>query len=103
MRKKHFIDGLEAPDLPIMGYHARRLVHCDCTWDEDELMHLSRAFVWRASERGERSTNLLAAFASGVHQAFHIASWMRTDENFRRCVCGTYTRDFRIELAFRSK
>ena len=84
--KKHFTDGLEARDLPIMGYHARRLVHCNCTWDEDELMHLSRAFVWRASGRGERSTNILAAFASEVNQVFRIAPWMRTDENFRRCL-----------------
>ena len=86
MWKKHFMDGLEAPDLPIMAYHARRLVYCNCTWDEDELMHLSRAFVWRASGRGERPTYLLAAFASEVHQAFHIAPWMGTDENFRRCL-----------------
>ena len=86
MWKKHFMDGLDAPDLPIMGYHARRLVHCNCTWDEDELMHLSRAFVWRASERGERSTNLLASFASEVHQVFHTTPWMGTDENFRRCL-----------------
>jgi hypothetical protein len=82
------MDGLEAPDLPIMGYYARRLVHCNCTWDEDELMHLSRAFVWSASGRGdsERSTNLLAAFASEVHHMFHIAPWTRTDETFRRCL-----------------
>ena len=86
MWKKHFMDGLEAQDLPIMGYHARRLVYCNCTWDEDEFMHLSRAFVWHASGCGERPTNLLATFASEVHQVFHIAPWTRTDENFRRCM-----------------
>ena len=94
MWKKHFMNGLEAPDLPIMGYHARRLVHCNCTWDEDELMHLSRAFVWRASGCGERSTNLLAAFASEVHQAFHIAPWMGTRENFRRCLWNVIRETF---------
>ena len=84
---KHFMGGSEAPDLAIMGYHARRLVHCNCTWDEDELMHLSRAFVWRASGRNERPTNLLAAFASEVHQVFHIYTpWTGTDENFRCCL-----------------
>ena len=86
MWRKHFMDGSEAPNLPIMGYHARRLVRCNCTWDDDELMHLSRAFVWRASGRGERPTNLLAAFASEVLQVFHIVPWMGTDENFRRCL-----------------
>ena len=84
MWKRHFMDGLEAQDLPIMGYHARRLVYCNCTWDEDELMHLSRAFVWHASGCGERPTSLLAAFASEVHQVFHIAPW--TGTNFRRCM-----------------
>ena len=84
--KNHFTDGLEASDLPIMAYQARRLVHCNCTWDEDELMHLSRAFVWCASGRGERPTNLLAAFASEVYQVFHITPWMGTEENFRRCL-----------------
>jgi hypothetical protein len=49
-------------------------------------MHLSRAFVWSASGRGERPTSPLAAFASEVHQVFHIARWMGTDENFRRCL-----------------
>jgi hypothetical protein len=86
MWKKHFVDGLEAPDLSIMGYHARRLAHSNYTWDEDELMHLSRAFVWRALGRGKRPTNVLAAFASEVHRVFHIAPWMGTDENFRRCL-----------------
>ena len=91
--KTHFVDGLEAPDLSIMSYHARRLVYCNCTWDEDELMHLSRAFVWRASKH-ERPTNLLAAFASEVHRVFHIVPWMRTDENFRCCLWGVVRETF---------
>ena len=86
MWKKQFMDGSEAPDLPIMGFYARRLVHCNCIWDEDELMHLSRAFVWRAKGRGERPTDPLAAFASQVHHVFHIAPWTGTDENFRLCL-----------------
>lgn len=84
--KKHFTDGLKAPDLPIMGFYARRLVHCGCEWDEDELMCLSRALVWRASERGENPTEPLAAFASQVYQVFHVAPWTGVDENFRRCL-----------------
>ncbi|KAF8812043.1 hypothetical protein BYT27DRAFT_7088129, partial [Phlegmacium glaucopus] len=84
---KHFHDGLEAPDLPTMSSYARRLVHFDCIWDEDELMHLSCAFVWRASKCGQRPTDLLAAFASEVHRIFHIAPpWTETSENFERCL-----------------
>ena len=84
--RKHFNDGLEAPDLAIMGFHARRLVHCNCTWDEDELMHLSRAFMWRAMGRGEKPTEPLAVFASEVHRLFQITPWMGTDEHFRCCM-----------------
>ena len=39
--KKHFTDGLEVSDIPIMRSHARRLVHCNCTWDEDTSSVLS--------------------------------------------------------------
>ena len=39
--KNHFTDGLEALDIPIMRSHARRLVHCNCTWDEDTSRVLS--------------------------------------------------------------
>lgn len=103
MWNKHFTDGLEAPDLPIMGFYARKLVHCNCVWDEDELLHLSRAFVWRASERGERPTDPLAAFASEVHRVFSIAPWMRTDENFRRCLwaiaCETFVSSWHFKVS----
>ena len=102
--KKHFTDGLEALDIPIMGSHARRLVHCNCTWDEDELMHLSRAFLWCASGCGGRSTNLLAAFASEVYQVFHITPWMGTEENFRCClwdvVRETFVSSWHFEVSF---
>ena len=85
MWEKDLTEGLEAPDLTIMGFYARKLVHCDCPWDEDELMHLSRAFVWRASKSGERPTDRFAAFASEVRRVF-CGPWTRTDDNFRRCV-----------------
>jgi hypothetical protein len=100
MWKKHFTDGSEARDLLIMGYHARRLVHCNCTWDEDELTHLSRAFVWRASGCGERSTYLLATFASEVRQVFRIAPWMGTDESFRRCLWDVVRETFVLNWHF---
>ena len=39
--KNHFTDGLEASVIPIMRSHARGLVHCNCTWDEDTSRVLS--------------------------------------------------------------
>lgn len=102
---KHFNDGLQALDLPIMNFHARRLVHCNCIiWDEDELMHLSRSFVWRASRHGEKSTELLATFASEVRGVFHVPPWMGVDQDFQRClwdvVRETFVSSWHFEVRF---
>ena len=84
--KQYFDEGSRASDLASMGYYARKLFQCNNIWDEDELMHLSRALMWGASERGESATELLAAFASEVYRAFLIAPWAGTHECFQRCV-----------------
>ena len=98
--QKNFMDGLGAPDLPIMGFYARRLVHSDCVWDEDELMHLSRTFVWQASERGEKSSALLAAFAAEVCRVFHVAPWAGTAESFRNCLWNVIRETFAASWHF---
>ena len=91
MWEKDFTNGLEGPD---MGFHARKLVQCDLIWDEDELMHLSRAFVWRASSPGQRPTDRFAAFASEVRRVFCTVPWMETDKDFQRCVWNVVRETF---------
>ncbi|KAF8817135.1 hypothetical protein BYT27DRAFT_7204962 [Phlegmacium glaucopus] len=67
-------------------------------------MHLSRAFVWRASACGERPTDPLAAFATEVHRIFHRAPWTGTAEDFRRCLWGvvheTFVSSWQFEVSY---